>query len=421
MKLSRQILLRTLIPITLLVTLWTVGFYHTMIDEVNDEVDDALDEYAERIIRRQLRGEEVPTEDNATNNSFFFENIAPEEVGRGVRYRDENIWIPSKNEFEPARVLRVEYLDSAGKAYRLTVMTPNIEKAEVMRALLLWSFILWLTLIVLITCVVVLVVRHSLRPLGRLVDWLDERKDITAPAPPLSSENVASEFVKLNEAATRYLEFSRAQLAQQKEFVANASHEIQTPLAIATGRLEMLLSTPLSEEQMGEVVKVLTTLENISGLNKSLLLLTKIESGQFYQSEHVDLAALIESRAEVLGELYEHRNIAIEVKRAGDLEVDIDAGLARVLVDNLLRNAFNHNVEGGRVLVEVGASGFSVANSGVAEPLDKERIFTRFYHSPGNENSNGLGLPIVAAIANRYGLSVEYFYQDSLHRFEVHK
>lgn len=227
--------------------------------------------------------------------------------------------------------------------------------------------------------------------------------------------------MKLNEAATRYLEYSRAQLAQQKEFVANASHEIQTPLAIATGRLEMLLSTPLSEEQMGEVVKVLTTLENISGLNKSLLLLTKIESGQFYQSERVNLAALVESRAEVLGELYEHRNIAIEVRRTGDLEVDIDAGLARVLVDNLLRNAFNHNVEGGRVLVEVGASGFSVANSGVAEPLDKERIFTRFYHSPGNENSNGLGLPIVAAIANRYGLSVEYFYQDSLHRFEVHK
>ena len=421
MKLSRQILLRILIPVTVIVSLWTVGFYYAMIDEVEDEVDDQLDLYAEQIIRKQLRGEEVPTEDNATNNSFFFEEIAPEEVGRGARYRDENVWIDSKNEFEPARVLRVEYVDAEGKGYRLTVSTPTIEKQDVARAILLWSLLLCVTLIALITIVIVLVVRHSLRPLSRLVGWLDERKDITAPAPPLSSKNVASEFVKLNEAATRYLEYSRAQLAQQKEFVANASHEIQTPLAIATGRLEMLLSTPLSEEQMGEVVKVLTTLENISGLNKSLLLLTKIESGQFYQSERVDLAALVESRAEVLGELYEHRNIAIEVKRTGDFEADIDSGLARVLVDNLLRNAFNHNVEGGQVLVEVGASGFSVANSGVAEPLDKERIFTRFYHSPDNENSNGLGLPIVAAIANRYGLSVEYFYQDSLHRFEVHK
>ena len=421
MKLSKQILLRILVPITVLVTLWSAGFYNTMIDEINDEVDDALDEYAERIIRRQLRGEEVPTEDNATNNSFFFEEIDVEEVGRGVRYRDEDIWIPSKNEFEPARVLRVEYVDAAGKGHRLTVMTPNIEKAEVMRAMLLWSLLLWVTLIVLINIVVVLVVRHSLKPLDRLVGWLGNNKDINAPAPPLPTKNVASEFVTLNEAATRYLEYSRAQLTQQKEFVANASHEIQTPLAISTNRLEMLLDTPLTEEQMGEVLKVLVTLEHISELNKSLLLLTKIESGQFYSSESVDVGALIESRAEVLGELFAHKGIELEMKRRGNMVAEIDAGLARVLVDNLLRNAFNHNVDNGRVVVEVGCDYLSVANSGVNEPLDQERIFTRFYHTPGNEHSNGLGLPIVAAIAHRYGLRIEYSFADSLHKFKIFK
>ena len=201
MKLSKQILRRILIPVTVIVSLWTVGFYYAMIDEVEDEVDDSLDLYAEQIIRKQLRGEEVPTEDNASNNSFFFEEIAPEEVGRGVRYRDENIWIESKNEFEPARVLRVEYIDAEGKGYRLTVSTPTIEKAEVARAILLWSLLLCITLIALITIVIVLVVRHSLKPLDRLVKWLNERKDISTPAPPLTSKNVASEFVTLNEAA----------------------------------------------------------------------------------------------------------------------------------------------------------------------------------------------------------------------------
>ena len=73
MKLSKQILRRILIPVTVIVSLWTVGFYYAMIDEVEDEVDDSLDLYAEQIIRKQLRGEEVPTEDNATNNSFFFD------------------------------------------------------------------------------------------------------------------------------------------------------------------------------------------------------------------------------------------------------------------------------------------------------------------------------------------------------------
>lgn len=421
MKLSKQILRRILIPVTVIVSLWTVGFYYAMIDEVEDEVDDSLDLYAEQIIRKQLRGEEVPTEDNATNNSFFFEEIAPEEVGRGVRYRDENIWIESKNEFEPARVLRVEYIDAEGKGYRLTVSTPTIEKAEVARAILLWSLLLCITLIALITIVIVLVVRHSLKPLERLVKWLNERKDISTPAPPLASKNVASEFVTLNEAAQQYLEYSRVQLAQQKEFVANASHEIQTPIAISTNRLELLLNTPLSEEQMGEVVKVLHTLEHISELNKSLLLLTKIESGQFYHSESVDISSLVTSRAEVLGELFAHRNISLSIDKCEQLVVDIDAGLARIMVDNLLRNAFNHNISGGRVIVEVGSEGLIVANSGTDEPLDAERIFTRFYHSPGNEHSNGLGLPIVAAIANRYGLKVEYSFANSLHKFKIYK
>ncbi len=405
----------------IIISLWSVGFCRAMIDEVNDEVDDALDLFAEQLIRRQLRGDTIPAEDNATNNSFFLEEIDPAEVGRASRYSDENVWIESKNEFEPARVLRAEYLDASGVGYRLTVLTPTIEKAEVVRAIIYWSLALFLVFFLLITLVVVLAVRSSLRPLYRLLGWLDESRDLSVALPPIEDKRVAVEFASLNAAAMRYAERGREQLEQQKEFVANASHEMQTPLAVCTSRLELLLDTPLTEEQMNEVLKVLSTIEHISSLNKSLLLLTKIESGQFHDTRATDLAQLIGRRATELAELYAHRGVTLQVDGEDDFVVDMDQTLARILVDNLLKNAFHHNEDGGRVVVRTSAEQLSVANSGADEPLDGERIFTRFYHSHAREGSTGLGLAIVASVARCYGLVVDYAFEEGLHTFRIRK
>ncbi len=421
MKLSKRILLHILVPVALIVTLWSVGFCRAMIDEVNDEVDDALDEYAEQLIRRQLRGEEVPTEDNATNNSYYFEEIDPADVGKAVRYSDEIVWIDSKDEFEPARVLRTEYVDAAGNGFRLTVLTPNIEKSEVIRAIICWSFALCVSLILLITLVVVVVVRLSLRPLYHLLGWLDESRDLSVAPPPIEDKRVAVEFSTLNAVAMRYVERGQQQLEQQKEFVANASHEIQTPLAVCTSRLELLLDTQLSEGQMNEVLRVLSTLEHISSLNKSLLLLTKIESGQFHDTRTTNLSQLIAGRAEELSEFYGNRGVVLHVEDRGEFWADMDQTLARILVDNLLKNAFHHNVDGGRVVVQTSPEQLTVANSGSGEPLDGERIFTRFYHSHTREGSSGLGLAIVASVAQLYGFAVEYAFVDGLHTFRIRR
>ena len=139
MKLSTTILRRILAPATLLVATWTILFYFAILGEVNDEVDDALEEYAEEISQRYLAGEDLPVDGNGTNNSFHFEPLGHGPIAHTLSFSDEDIWIESKNEWEPARVLRTTFVDAQGDNYLLTVMTPTIEKKDLKEALFFWN------------------------------------------------------------------------------------------------------------------------------------------------------------------------------------------------------------------------------------------------------------------------------------------
>ena len=108
-------------------------------------------------------------------------------------------------------------------------------------------------------------------------------------------------------------------------------------------RLEWLLDrTELTEEQMGELFQMQRTLGGIVRLNRTLLLLTKIDNGQFPESTEVDIAGLVREQVALCEEIYESRGIACSVNCAGPLAVRMNESLASVLVANLVKNAFIH-------------------------------------------------------------------------------
>ena len=420
MKLKNRIIRRVSAFLIVVLTMWAVLFYVAMIDEITDEVDDAIDLYAEMVITRYLAGKELPSVDNGTNNSFHLTEVG-EEYALGhphLSYTDETLYIEAKQESEPARVMRTIFKNAEGKWMELKVITPTIEKKDLLESITYWVLGLYLAVVLTIVIVNAWVISSSMRPLYRLLGWLD-RYNINEHTEPIDNPTSVTEFRVLNETVNRYSQRNSQLFEQQKRFIGDASHELQTPIAICQNRLGMLCDTDLTEEQMGEIIKTLHTLEHMSELNRSLLLLSKIDNNQFLDTMPVDMVSLI---AQAKGE---YRRMAVERGVSVSIEGEensvcwmLNPTLAKVLVHNLYRNALVHNLEsGGELAIYIGIDEIRFSNTGSSSPLDKEHIFDRFYKAGGREGSTGLGLAIVAAVCRHSGLTIDYQFVGGKHQF----
>lgn len=155
---------------------------------------------------------------------------------------------------------------------------------------------------------------------------------------------------------------------------------MQTPLAICRNRLEMLMEDDsLSEAQLEELIKTHQTLEHITKLNKSLLLLSKIDNGQFSETQTVEFNSMLKRYIEDYEEVYGYREIELTLDEQGTFRAEMNESLAVALITNLLKNAFVHNVDGGHIRIEITDHSMTFRNSGTNRPLDATHIFERFY------------------------------------------
>ncbi len=421
MRLIYRFLLRIALIITLVLSVWSICFYMAIIDEINDETDDSLEDYSEAIILRALTGEELPAATNGTNNQYYLHQVS-ESYARShphISYKDSMIYLVEKGETEPARILTTLFQDGAGHYQELTVSIPTIEKKDLKESILTWNIILFLLLLLSILLITMGVFYRSLKPLYRLLHWLEAYR-LGVHCTPLNNPTGITEFRKLNEAVTRHVARSEQTFEQQKQFIGNASHEIQTPLAICQNRLELLMDDEhLTEVQLTELQKTHQTLAHISRLNKSLLLLTKIDNKQFTDTREVDLGTLASSFLSDYQEAYASRKIDVDIQIEAPLSVWMDESLASILITNLLKNAFVHNVDGGKIHIMVSKQLLTISNSAPGGELDANRIFERFYQGEKKEGSTGLGLSIAHSICQLYGFHLNYHWAHQEHYFQI--
>lgn len=421
MKLLYRIIIRISAALLIVLAAWAVFFYIAMIDEVNDETDDMLEEYAEQIMIRALSGDELPAASNGSNNQYYLTAVTESYARKHNRisYADSMVYIHKKQETEPARILTTIFKDDYGHYYELTVSTPTIEKKDLKESILNWIIFLYLSLLLVVVAICARVFHLSLRPLYVLLKWLDNYKP-GKPNQPLDNETTISEFRKLNEAAIRNAGRAEQLLEQQKQFIGNASHEMQTPLAICLNRLEMFIEeNPLTEKQLEQIVKTQQTLEQLSRLNKSLLLLSRIDNGQFPEHEKININRLVRRYLEDYQEVYGHRDITVTLQEEAPLNIDMNETLAGILVANLLKNAYTHNRESGFIRIRITAHAITFCNSGTPESLESQPIFERFYKNGNKASSTGLGLAIADAICRMQHLGLHYSFTQDTHCFEV--
>lgn len=401
-------------------SVWAFIFYVNMIDEVHDSIDDGLDNSKLLIIHEAETDSTVLYKSNFDEGNYAIRKIAEHHALKHFdQYKDTLMYMENEDDLEPVRLLTTVFEAKENEFYQLKVISSMVEEDDLIEDL--FYSLLWLYLILIVTILVIntLVLRSMWKPFFNYLNRLSQFKlGKNEHVQPIQSKT--AEFQLLNKVVTDVLESNIRSFHNQKQLIENASHELQTPLAIALNKLQLLAENEsLSEEVVKEIFQTIETLERLTRLNKSLLLLSKIENKQFLNEEKVDLNELVSQVLDDFRDQIEFKELTVSVASEGKLIAAMNPELAHILFSNLLKNAIRHNTKSGRIEILLTASSLKISNSGIEKPLDPQNLFQRFHKESNDKSSTGLGLAIVKSIVDLCGYQIVYNYAIGVHQFTI--
>ena len=421
MKLVYKITLTFAIPLVITLALWGWLSYRTMSQRIHKDTDMILKDYSDAIIARKLSGQELPDRFNGAYNTYYIKEVSEgyAQDNPVISYGDAEVYLKSQEDFASSRIRRQIFMDNSGQLYEITVSLPTFEQDTLVSHVLWWTGVLFVVLLVALLVIGVLVIDYNLRPFRKLMKWMDDYTPGNVSSPVPSDTNVV-EFRKLAETVQKAVDRFEHEYEERRMFIGKASHELQTPLAVCSNRIEMMLDRPdMNEGIAEELVKLHRSLRHLINLNKTLLLLSRIENNQFPDTADIDLAALLKDSLALNSEIYSHKSIRWSVEGEEHLVCSMNDQMASVLVGNLIKNAFVHSQKDSDIAVNVVSDGFSVSNPG-SSPLDNGKLFHRFYQPSGRrEGSTGLGLALAFSVCERSGMQLRYDFEENRHIFSV--
>ena len=227
------------------------------------------------------------------------------------------------------------------------------------------------------------------------------------------------EFNLLNKTLDEFILSADKEYSLLKEFTENASHELQTPLAIVRSKLDTLIQDEhLTESQSNAAQTAYEAIRKMAKLNQSLLLLSKIENKQFSETSSFDFKKPVEEKMTDWQELWQGKNIRIS-SSLDTCMITMNTQLADILLNNLFSNATQHVKEGGSILVKLQQNEFIISNTAQDGALDQNKLFKRFSKGGQMTDQHGLGLSILQQIADVSGMNIDYRFGGGLHVFTV--
>jgi signal transduction histidine kinase len=238
--------------------------------------------------------------------------------------------------------------------------------------------------------------------------------------PPLKLPATAiDEFAFMNTALETTANQAQRDYFLLKEFTENASHEMQTPLAVIRSKLDLLIQNEhLSSYESKALQSSYEAIQKLSRLNQTLLLLAKIDNRQYATITRINLAEKFRTQLDEFSELWEAQHITVATL-LDEVVIEMNPDLADILLSNLLSNATRHNHRGGSIRIELHPGRLTISNTSIEVSLDRTRLFTRFYKPYGSNDNTGLGLSIIKQISEASGFQVSYDFCDGLHVFQL--
>ena len=310
-------------------------------------------------------------------------------------------------------------IEIEGKPFVLMSHIPMIENKDLLATMGSQYGLLFLALLVSLTILQRMMSKKLWKPFYDTLDKIEGFK-LESGQKPDFEQTTTIEFSRLNEKLNGLMVDNITIYKQQKEFIENASHELQTPLAVFKSQLDILLQQPGLTQSNTEIIRSLYAVSaRMTRLNKNLLFLARIDNAQLSNMEVVDFVKILHGQLLYLRELAESEGLTVHVETGNSLNLKANKLLVESLINNMVVNAIRHNVKEGTINIKVDNSGLKVSNTGVPYALDPNKIFRRFSRSSEEKKGNGLGLAIVQQICIMHGWEVGYNYENNLHVFGV--
>ncbi|ADB40534.1 sensor histidine kinase [Spirosoma linguale] len=399
----------------------SVGFYTLIHRTIRYEVDEILTAQVNQTAQK-LRHQPLSTLTDWDNNPRI------DRVNTPIRPTFTDITVPdslNNNEPIPIRQLQQTVLIQ-GQLYLVTIQQPYYEFNELSREISAGVIIGFLLLMGLSVAIGVGLSSRLWYPFYATINQLSTVRLDTGSEPVFPESNIR-EFSLLSRSLRELTQKLRRQFSLQKQFAENASHELQTPLAVASAELDFLLqSDHLTENDYAHLQRATDALGRLSQLNRSLLLLTQVENNQFANDESVDMSELLTQCADEYEPFFQHRHLVVKRAIAPQVILRMNRQLARVLLSNLLKNAVRHSGGGvarkeSTVRLELTTNALTITNTGEPLPFPEHQLFYRFVKNPARPDSMGLGLALVKQICERYALPITYVYNGETweHSFRI--
>jgi signal transduction histidine kinase len=333
--------------------------------------------------------------------------------------QDTSIYYAANKEWVPFKKLTRQY-QLNGQNYQLTTYISSREITH----LIVKVFIAEVFIFILLLAAIVIINQKSSgllwKPFYDTMKKVNEYDIINNQPLRLTKQTGIREFDQLNQVITQLIGNVTQAFSNQKQFVENASHELQTPLAIIRSKLDLLInSSGLTEETADLLADITEANDRLSQMNRNLLLLTKIDNNQFPDKSTINVTDTIEKLLVYYQEHYAGNLPLIRKSIQQGIRVKADASLLEILLNNLINNAFVHNIPNGYIHIQLTGCDLLIENTGHPIEGGTAQLFERFKKGREQSHTTGLGLSLVKRICHIYHFDLRYSYSENVHRLTV--
>ena len=332
-------------------------------------------------------------------------------------FSDTTYFNKFEREMEPFRQLRFPVM-MRGQMWLMSVSASTVEHHDVVLILAVLLVTIFGLLLLVMLWVNRVVSRQVWQPFFETLEKMRRFRLADHTSLTLTPSSV-EEIQELNTTLENLAQQVRRDYQTVKKFTENASHELQTPLAVIQSKVEVLLQDDtLSEAQAQQINIIGQSTRRMTRLNQSLLLLSKIENHQFLERKPVALKPLLGKRLVWLEDFIAEKRLELQTDLA-EKTLEMNPFLAETLVTNLLTNAVKHNIKGGLLRVTLNENCLIVENSAAPPEASVTDLTARFARGNPHSEGVGLGLAIVLEICEQQGFGLEMAFEHGVWRVEV--